>query len=319
MSEETKGYISGGGGSEESMQSNVDAFSKWKMIPRVLKETQKRNMQIELFGNTYESPLLFAPIGALGMVHPQADLEIAKAAATLKVPYIFSSQASVPMETCAQAMGDNPRWFQLYWGIKKELTKSFVDRAINCGCQAIVLTVDTSVLGWRTKDLNNAYLPFLHGHGIAQYTSDPVFQEIVKMADKEKSETSVNEDSIHFILNLAKKIPGKNLENLKSGKAIKIVKTFTRIFANPGLNWDDLEWLRSHVKIPILLKGILHPDDAKKAKEIGMDGIIVSNHGGRQLGSVISSLDALLMIRKMLPDFPILLDSGIRTGEDIFK
>ena len=319
MDEEAKGYISGNAGDGSTSFENQDAFKKWKLVPRVLKNVVDRNMNIELFGQAFKAPVFLSPVGGLELAHPEADVAVAKAAAKLSLPYIFSSQGSFTMEDCAKVMGDETRWFQLYWGVEKQLAKSFVKRAEAVNCKAIVLTIDTSMLGWRTRDLDNAYVPFLRGIGLAQYLNDPVFWEITNAMPDEKVKAKITPESLEFMIKLAKKFPGSSIENIKTKRAIKAVKAFSKIFANPALNWDDLDWLRNLTDLPIILKGIVHPEDAQKAKDIGMDGIIVSNHGGRQLAGSISSLDALSWISKEVKDFPLMIDSGIRTGEDIFK
>jgi len=313
------GYISGNAGDGSTTDENRSAFNKWKTVPRVLKNVVDRNMNIELFGQSFKTPVFLSPIGGLELAHPEADLAVAKAAAKLKLPFIFSSQASFTMEACAKEMGDEVRWLQLYWGKEKKLVRSFIERAEAVNCKAIVLTVDTSVLGWRPQDLSNAYLSFLRGLGIAQYINDPVFWEIANTLPDEKSQVKVTTESLESMIKLAKKFPGSSLENLKTKRALKAVKTFTKIFSNPALVWEDLDWLRNLTDLPIILKGIVHPADAQKAKDLGIDGIIVSNHGGRQLAGSISSLDALTWIGKEVKDFPLMIDSGIRNGEDVFK
>ena len=176
MSPDAWAYVAGSAGREATSDANRAAFQRWQIVPRVLRDVEKRDLSIELFGQRLASPLLLCPVGVLGMVHGDADLAVAKAAAAWQIPYIFSNQASVPMEACAEAMGDSPHWFQLYWSRSDELVASFVRRAEACGCGAIVLTLDTTMLGWRPRDLDRGSLPFLSGQGIAQYTSDPVFR-----------------------------------------------------------------------------------------------------------------------------------------------
>src|SRR6478736_4002147 len=179
MSPQAYAYIAGGAGNESTLRDNRAAFEKYKIVPRMLRDVSARDISIELFGQKLLSPLLLAPIGVLEMAHSEADLAVGKAAASLGIPYIFSNQASKPMEEVAASMGNSPHWFQLYWSKSNELVKSFVQRAEKCGCSAIVVTLDTTMLGWRTRDLDIAYLPFLEGRGIAQYTSDPVFQKLM--------------------------------------------------------------------------------------------------------------------------------------------
>ena len=179
MSAQAKGYIIGGAGIESTVRNNRASFDQYKIVPRMLHNVSERDTSIELFGKKLASPFLLAPIGVLEMVHPEADVAVGRAAAALGIPYIFSNQSSKPMEEVASAMGDSERWFQLYWSKSRELVASFVQRAEKCGCSAIAVTLDTTMLGWRTRDLDLAYLPFMEGRGIAQYTSDPVFQKLM--------------------------------------------------------------------------------------------------------------------------------------------
>src|SRR6187402_3328655 len=183
ISPEAFAYIAGGAGNESTVRANRDAFEKYKIVPRMLRNVGERDTSITLFGKELPSPFLLSPVGVLEMVHRDADVAVAKAAAQLGVPYIFSNQASKPMEECAAVMGNSPHWFQLYWSRSNDLVASLVQRAEKCGCSAIVVTLDTTLLGWRTRDLELAYLPFLEGKGIAQYTSDPVFQKMLDEPD----------------------------------------------------------------------------------------------------------------------------------------
>lgn len=322
MSEKAYAYIGGGAGNESTMESNRNAFEQWKIVPRMLRNVSERDTSVELFGQKISSPLLLSPVGVLEMVHPQADVAVAKAAASLGVPYIFSNQASKPMEECAAAMGNSPRWFQLYWSKSNELVQSFVQRAERCGCTALVVTLDTTLLGWRTRDLDLAYLPFLEGKGIAQYTSDPVFQKLLAEPDEtEQVKREITLQSIQGLISMVKNYPGSNFfKKISSGRPLKAVRKFVSIYSNSATTWDDLAFLRQQTKLPILLKGIVHPDDARKALDAGMDGIIISNHGGRQVDGAIATLDALPKIAEVVQNrIPVLLDSGVRGGADVFK
>ncbi len=338
MTPEAWAYIAGGAGRESTMDANRAAFEKWRIVPRVLRNVEKRDLSIELFGRRLPSPLLLSPIGVLEMAHREADLAVAKAAAATGVPMIFSNQASVPMETCAAAMGDAPRWFQLYWSKSDELTASLVKRAEACGCDAIVLTLDTTMLGWRPRDLDLGSLPFLRGMGIAQYTSDPVFRAELGRANPPDEQRSadgssgttrpteeipkppLNLSTIATVLEQKANFPGGLAKNLFSGDPRAAVQRFTAIYSRPSLQWGDLKFLRQHTKLPVLLKGVLHPDDATKAVELGMDGLIASNHGGRQIDGEIASLDALpTVVEAVKGKVPVLFDSGIRGGADVFK
>jgi lactate 2-monooxygenase len=320
MSPHAFAYIAGGAGNESTLLCNRAAFENHKIVPRMLRDVSVRDTSIELFGQRLPSPLLLAPIGVLEMAHPQADLAVGKAAASLNIPYIFSNQASKPMEEVATAMDKCPHWFQLYWSKSNELVKSFVKRAEKCGCSAIVVTLDTTVLGWRTRDLDLGYLPFLEGKGIAQYTSDPVFQKL--MGEPEPlAKRKITMQTIRGLVQMVKNYPGGNFfTKLKSGRPVKAVRKFVSIYSNPALTWEDLKFLKTITKLPILLKGILHADDARKSIAHGMSGIIVSNHGGRQVDGSISTLEALpSIVDAVQQKIPVLIDSGIRGGADIFK
>lgn len=322
MSPEAFAYIAGGAGLESTIASNRSAFEKYKIVPRMLRNVSERDSSIELFGHKIPAPLLLSPVGVLEMAHPDADLAVGRAAAKERLPFIFSNQASKPMEEVAAAMGDSPRWFQLYWSKSNDLVASLVTRAERCGCSAIVVTLDTTLLGWRTRDLDLAYLPFLEGKGIAQYTSDPVFQRLMDEPDKDSAAPrTVTLESLTGLIKMVKAYPGNGfIKKLRSGRPVKAVRKFTEIYSNPALTWKDLAFLRQHTKLPILLKGILHPEDASLAVSHGVNGIIVSNHGGRQVDGSISTLEALPEIVKVVrAQVPVLLDGGIRGGADMFK
>lgn len=322
MSPQAYAYIAGGAGVESTMRTNRNAFEAFKIAPRMLKNVGERDISINLFGKKIPSPFLLSPIGVLEMVHPEADLAVGRAAAQLGLPYIFSNQASRPMEEVASAMGNSPRWFQLYWSKSNELVKSFVQRAEKCGCDAIVVTLDTTMLGWRTRDLELAYLTFLEGKGIAQYTSDPIFQQMMDEADaQENTKREITWQTLRGLVSMVNRYPGKGFfKKLKSGRPIKAVQKFISTYSNPCTTWDDLKFLREQTKLPILLKGILHPDDARKAVDYGMEGIVVSNHGGRQVDGSVSTFEMLPEIVSAVDGrIPVILDSGIRGGADVFK
>lgn len=323
MSKAGYAYMAGGAGQERTIAANRQAFDRWQIVPRMLRDVSERDTSIELFGQKLPSPFLTCPIGVLEMAHPEADIAVAKATANLGVPMIFSNQASVPMEDCAAVMGDSPRWFQLYWSKSDELVASLVQRAEACDCGAIVVTLDTTMLGWRVRDLDLAYLPFLRGMGIAQYLSDPVFMRLLEEQQEEELavKPKINFTTIRNIISTVNKFPGKGfVKKLRSGKPMAAVRQFINIYSRPSLTWADLPLLREHTDRPILLKGILHPDDAKKALDAGMDGIIVSNHGGRQVDGAIGAFDALPGVLDVVENrVPVLLDSGVRSGADAFK
>jgi lactate 2-monooxygenase len=282
MSEQAFAYVAGGAGREATMAANLAAFDRRPIVPRMLRNVGERDLSKRLFGRTLAAPILAAPIGVQELVHEEADLATARACAGAGVPLIISNQASHPMEAIAAAMGDAPRWFQLYWGKSDALVASLVRRAEACGCAAIVVTLDTALLGWRTRDLDLGYLPFLEGKGIAQYTSDPVFQAML------------------------------------GGGNPSLV--FMATYSNPTVTWERLAFLRAQTRLPILLKGINHADDAKLAIAHGMDGIIVSNHGGRQVDGAAAALDSLEGVASAVAGrVPVLFDSGVRGGADVFK
>jgi lactate 2-monooxygenase len=282
-------YVYGGAGSEDTMRANLDAFRRWRIVPRVLlRDLSSRDLSTELLGTAMPAPLLLAPIGVQTLVHPDGELASARAAAELGLPLITSTASATAMEEIAEANGEAPRWYQLYWTNDAELTASLVERAERSGYGAVVVTVDNFMPGWKPRDLQQAYLPFLEGIGIAQYLSDPVFREALEKPPEDDMGAAVG----HFI----------------------------NVFSNATLTWDDLEWLRGRTSLPIVLKGILHPEDARQARERGADGIVVSNHGGRQIDGAIASLDALPPVVEAVGDeIAVLLDSGIRSGADAFK
>jgi len=321
MTQAAQAYIAGGAGLESTLASNRSDFEKAKIIPRMLRDTSNRETSITLFGQSLPSPLLLSPVGVLEMVHPEADIAVGRAAATLGVPYIFINQASRPMEAVASAMGDSPRWFQLYWSKSNDLVASFIQRAEKAGCSAIVVTLDTTHLGWRTRDLSIAYIPFLEGKGIAQYTSDPVFQRLMDEPAPVLPRPRVTLSLLSGLIKMVNAYPERGFfRKLKSGRPQKAVQKFTSIYSNPALTWKDLPFLRQHTKLPVMLKGILHPDDAAMAVDQGMDGIIVSNHGGRQVDGSISTIAALPAIAQRVNGrIPVLLDGGVRGGADMFK
>jgi lactate 2-monooxygenase len=320
MSREAFAYVAGGAGLERTMRANLEAFERRRVVPRLLRDASARDTSVELLGTRLAAPLLLGPVGALELVHREADLAVARAAAAEGVPMVFSNQASVPMERCAEAMGDSPRWFQLYWSTSNDLVTSLVQRAERCGCSAIVVTLDTTLFGWRTRDLDLAYLPFLRGKGLAQYTSDPVFQRLLDEPAEEVPTGVPNLALLRAFVQLTRAYPGSFRSNLRSPRPRRAAATFVRTYSRPSLAWDDLSFLREVTGLPVLLKGILDPDDARRAVELGVDGVVVSNHGGRQVDGAIASLDALpAIVDAVAGRVPILLDSGVRSGADVFK
>jgi lactate 2-monooxygenase len=320
MSTEAFAYVAGGAGLESAVGSNRSSFDHIKIVPRVLRDVSRRSIAAEVLGVKMPAPIMLAPVGVLELAHRDADIAVARAAVETGIPFIFSNQASIPMEKVAAVMGTSPRWFQLYWSKSRELVASFVKRAEECGCTAIVVTLDTTLLGWRTRDLDLAYLPFLEGKGIAQYTSDPVFTRLMEEPGASAARKATLQ-SLSGLISMVNAYPGSNFfAKLLSGKPLKAVRKFVGIYSNPGLTWGDLRFLRDITKLPIVLKGILHEDDARMAIDHGVNGIIVSNHGGRQVDGAIATIDALPHIAAAVGGkIPVLLDGGVRGGGDIFK
>jgi len=285
---EAFGYVAGGAGAELTMRANLEAFERWQIVPRMLRDVSSRDLSTSILGTAMPAPVLLAPIGVQSIVHPEGELAVARAAGAQRLPFILSTAASHSMEDVAEAAGAGGRWYQLYWPTDRELAASFVGRAADAGYEALVVTLDTWLLGWRPRDLAGAYLPFLAGEGVANYFSDPVFRAALARPPEEDREAAIGHWAYQF--------------------------------ANPRVTWRDLAWLREQTGLPIVLKGILHAQDARLALEAGVDGLIVSNHGGRQVDGAIGALEALPEVREVVgEDFPVLFDSGIRTGADAFK
>jgi isopentenyl diphosphate isomerase/L-lactate dehydrogenase-like FMN-dependent dehydrogenase len=323
MSRQGFGYVVGGAGLEDTMRANRAAFDRRRIVPRMLRDVSRRDIHVDLLGLRLPGPLLLCPVGVLALAHRDAEEGVARAAAAEGVPMIISGQASRPLEDIAAAMGDAPRWFQLYWSASDDLVASLVARAEASGAGAIVVTLDNNLLGWRGRDLAAAYLPFARGQGIAHYTSDPVFRAIVEDRARRRPRQPTPRPTltaVRTLLQLTAAYPGRFLDNLRSPLPRAAVEAFLDVFSRPSLTWSDLPFLRDRTHLPILLKGILAPQDAARAVREGVDGIIVSNHGGRQVDGAIASLDALPGIVEAVDGaVPVLLDSGVRTGADVFK
>jgi lactate 2-monooxygenase len=281
-------YVAGGAGSEETMRANREAFGRWRIVPRFLRDVSRRELGVDILGLKLRAPVMLAPIGVQGILHKEGELAVARAARELGVPMILSTVSSYPLEVVATALGDTPRWFQLYWPRDDELAASFIHRAEEAGYSAIVVTLDTYLLAWRERDIQNAYLPFFHGDGLANYFSDPVFQRAVG---------------------------GDVRSNL-----VRALEYFGQVFSDPSRTWEDLGRLCQSTRLPIVVKGALHPDDARRSVDSGVAGVIVSNHGGRQLDGGLAALDALPAVVDAVGDrTTVLFDSGIRRGADVFK
>jgi lactate 2-monooxygenase len=288
LSPEALGYIVASAGSGSTARANRAAFDRWAITPRMLRSSASRDHACTVLGTDMPAPLLIAPVGIQTLAHPDGELATVRAAAELAVPYIHSTQASHSFEQIAEAGGDAPRWYQLYWPTDESVLLSFLQRAKDTGFTTLVLTLDTTLLGWRPADLDRGYLPFLANLGIENYLSDPAFQAGLAQP--------VEENPVAAAMHWA------------------------QMFPNPGLSWKNLAFLREHWDGPIVLKGICTVGDAREAAAHGVDGIVVSNHGGRQIDGARPSLDALPSIVDAVGDeLTILFDSGVRTGADMAK
>ncbi|MBY6062056.1 alpha-hydroxy-acid oxidizing protein [Microbacterium esteraromaticum] len=326
LTPEAYAYVAGGAGAEATMAANRAAFDRWQVWPRPLRDVSSRDLSVEFLGRTRPTPLLLAPLGVMELAHPEADLAVARAAASAGVPYTVSNQASFPLERIAQSAPGAPRLFQLYWSASDELNASLLARAEASGCEAIVVTLDTHLLGWRTRDLDLAYLPFTRGMGIAQYTSDPVFQMLVQQRASASSGDSpavrVTPKTIAAGVSIARRgaaLTGSRSlrDNLRSPLPRAAVETFLDVFSTPTLTWDDLAKAREWTSLPIILKGIVHPDDAERAADAGVDGVWISNRGGRQIDRSVPTLDVLPEISERIGGrMPVIFDSGVRGGAD---
>jgi lactate 2-monooxygenase len=288
MESRAANYVGAGAGSEDTIRANAEAFRRRRIVPRMLRDVAERDLSTTLLGTAMPAPLLLAPIGVQKVVHPDGELATARAAAAVGTPMIVSTASHFSLEEVAAAGGEAPRWFQLYWPNDPRLARSLVERAERAGYGAIVLTVDTFMPGWKARDLQQAWLPFLNGMGLANYFEDPVFREGLEKTPEEDQGAATG----HFL----------------------------GIQANPSLTWDDLASLREMTSLPILVKGIQHVDDAREAARRGLDGIVVSNHGGRQVDGAIAALDALPAVAEAVGDqLTVLFDSGVRGGADVLK
>ena len=281
-------YVQGGCGDEHTQRSNADAFRHWGLIPRMMVDCTTRDLSIELFGLKLPSPIFLSPIGVLGICTPDGhgDLHVARAAARTGVPMVASTLSNDPLETIAEALEETPGFFQLYTPKDKELTESLVHRAEKAGYKGIVVTLDTWVTGWRPRDLNAGNFPQLRGHVLANYTSDPRFRALLSSPPEQDMTAAV----------------------------ALWAQTFGKV-----LTWADMLWLRSLTKLPLILKGICHPDDARRAIDCGADAVYCSNHGGRQANGGVAAIDMLPAILEACAGTPVLFDSGVRSGSDIVK
>ncbi|HWB70516.1 MAG TPA: alpha-hydroxy-acid oxidizing protein [Solirubrobacterales bacterium] len=288
MEDRALAYTFAGAGSEDTMRANLAAFRRHRIVPRMMRDVAERDLSRTVLGAGLPAPVMLAPIGIQSVVHEGGEPAAARAAAKVGLPYIASTASHATMEEIAAASGDGERWFQLYWPNDDEIATSFVRRAEAAGYGAIVLTVDTFIPGWKPRDLQRAWLPFLEGIGNANFFQDPVFRSQLERTPEEDQGAATG----HYV----------------------------GVYVNPSLTWEKLSQLREMTTLPIVVKGILHPDDAREAVGRGADGVVVSNHGGRQIDGEIASLDALPgVVEAVGDDAAVLLDSGVRGGADVFK
>ena len=287
MDERARAYVHGGSGTEETFERNRD-FSSYRIVPRMLRGVQNRDLSVELLGNRQEFPVMITPLGVQSLLHEEGELATARACRELDVPFTLSSLASTPMEEVSDALGETTKWFQFYWSSDRAVAKSFLDRAEASGYDAIVFTVDAPTLGWRDRLLERGYYPFLEGEGVANYLSDPAFRDGLEAPPEQDMQAAVDR--------------------------------FLEIFGDESLTWSDLEYLADYTDLPVVLKGVLHPEDARLALEHGADAVQVSTHGGRQVDGSITALEALPEVAEAVgEEAPVLFDSGVRRGSQVFK
>jgi len=281
-------YVQGGCGDERTQNLNVSAFERWGLVPRMMVDGSKRDLSIKLFGMDLPSPIFMAPIGVLGICAQDGhgDLAAARAAAKTGVPMVASTLTVDPIEAIAAEFGGVPGFFQLYTPNDRGIAESLVQRAETAGFKGIVVTLDTWIPGWRPRDLATSNFPQLRGHCLANYFTDPVFRSRLAKPPEEDP--------------------------------VSATQFWTRIFGS-ALTWADFPWLRSLTKLPLLLKGICHPDDVRRAIDGGVDGIYCSTHGGRQANGGVGCLDMLPSVVEAAGSVPVLFDSGVRSGTDIVK
>lgn len=280
MDEAAWAWLQGGAADELSLLANRRAFDRLQLLPRVLADMAGAHTRLELFGEAYEHPILLAPVAFQRLAHPEGELASVQAASAMQAGMVVSTQASVALETLARS-SHSPLWFQLYIQPDREFTATLVRRAEASGCRALVVTVDAPVSGVRNREQRSGFaLPA----GVA----------------------AVNLQGMRALPPQA----------ARAGES----PLLTSALVASAPTWKDVAWLRSLTRLPILLKGVLAPDDARRALDEGIAGVIVSNHGGRALDTVPASIEALPAIAQAVGGrMPLLLDGGIRRGTDIVK
>jgi isopentenyl-diphosphate delta-isomerase len=287
MTPEGRAYVHGGAGSEETFERGQD-FSAWRIVPRMLRGVETRDLSVDLLGREFAYPLALTPLGVQSLLHQEAEAGTARAAAALNVPLVLSSLSSTDMETVAEIVGSTPKWFQFYWSSDEDIARSFLSRAEEAGYDAIVVTVDAPILGWRERLLERGYYPFLEGEGVANYFSDPAFRARLDNSPEEDPEAAVEE--------------------------------FLDIFGDASLTWADLQFVHDNTDLPVVIKGVLDPRDAELAVDHGADAVGVSTHGGRQVDGSITAVEALPGIADAVGDeVAVTFDSGVRRAQHAYK
>jgi len=287
MTEEARAYIHGGAGAEVTFKREQD-FSEWRIVPRMLQGVEDRDLSVEFLGKELQFPLMVTPLGVQTLAHEDGELATARAAKELGVPFILSSLSSMSMEDVSDTLGDTPKYFQFYWSSDEDIARSFLNRTEEAGYDGIVLTIDAPILGWRERLIERGYYPFLEGEGVGNYFSDPAFRSRLNELPEQDPEAAVEE--------------------------------FLEIFGDPSITWDELSFVFENTDLPVHIKGVLHPEDARLAVEAGAEGVGVSTHGGRQVDGSVTALEALPdIIEEVGAEADISFDSGIRRGSDVFR
>jgi isopentenyl diphosphate isomerase/L-lactate dehydrogenase-like FMN-dependent dehydrogenase len=289
MSQEAYGYVEGSAGSEDTTRENREAFRRWRLVPDLMNDVSERDLSTTVLGDELDVPFLLAPVGVLSIVHDGAESAVARAASSVDAPFVLSTVSSDSMEEVAEETGeDTPRWFQLYPSSDPELNRSLLRRAEESGYSAVVVTVDTPLLGWRERDIENAYLPFLDAEGLANYFADPFFRS--------------------------------SLDDPPEENEFAAVRRFIDVFSDATLTPETVSEIVDMTDLPVVVKGVLKPENARSAVEAGADGVVVSNHGGRQVDGAVGALDSLPRVTEAVPeDAAVLFDSGVRRGADALK
>lgn len=280
-------FVAGGAGRGETMRANRTTFSRWRILPRMLRDTSDRSLEVEVGGRTLPTPITLSPIGVQTLYASDGELATARAAAALDVPQCVSTVSSMSFESVAEQLDETPRWAQFYLTTDDAITASFIERVENAGYDGIMVTVDTPYTGWRTRLQATGQIPMSEQHGVANFFEDPAFRDRLERPPESDPERAIDE--------------------------------MREISKYPELTWRELKALTNRTSVPVFVKGVLHPADARRAVEFA-DGIVVSNHGGRQIDGEVGALEMLPAIADAVGNAgDIVFDSGIRSGADVLK